>query len=377
MQRFVTRTAERLTSEVWKYFDILEKPKKENDPDNENDPKNPDDNENDPENPKFDDDEPERCKCRTLRSLPGRVCLTFDLWTSIATNGYMSLTAHFIDANWVLHMRFLNFSYMPPPHSGVALKEKVYDLLGKWGIENKLFSFTLDNASANDVLVDLLKNHLNLNSALVDKGSCFHNCCYVHILNLVVQVGLKEIDVVDKIRECVKNMKGSQARKQKLLDCVAQYSLDFKRGLRQDVPTRWKSTYLMLASAIYYRHAFASCNLVTRILSIVLLKRNGVCAIQFLLNKEMNSTDPFMRKMATQIMVKFDKYWSEHSVILAIAVIFDPHFKFQLVEYSYGKLYEIDNVKLDDVIEDIMNLNLDNDQSESVGCSSSVINVEP
>ncbi|KAG5536744.1 hypothetical protein RHGRI_024242 [Rhododendron griersonianum] len=38
---------------------------------------------------------------------------------------------------------------------------------------------------------------------------------------------------------------------------------------------------------------------------------------------------------------------------------------------------EIDNVKLDDVIEDIMNLNLDNDQSESVGCSSSVINVEP
>lgn len=64
-----------------------------------------------------------------------------------------------------------------------------------------------------------------------------------------------------------------------------------------------------------------------------------VCAIQFLLNKEMNSTNPFMRKMATQMMVKFDKYWSKHSMILAIAVIFDPRFKFQLVEYSYGKLY--------------------------------------
>ncbi|KAF7143531.1 hypothetical protein RHSIM_Rhsim05G0098200 [Rhododendron simsii] len=313
---------------------------------------------------------------RNLRTLPGRVCLTL-----------------------------LNFSYMPPPHSGVALKEKVYDLLGKWGIENKLFSFTLDNASANDVLVDLLKNHLNLNSALVDEGSCFHIRCCAHILNLV-------------------------------------------------------------------------------------------CAIQFLLNKEMNNTDPFMRRMAGQMMVKFYRYWSEHSVILCTRIreklfglfseyqakasckpevvqgnvvqenqgefienfdAFESHSFVSSAQKSQLELYldeprlarnenidvleywrahsyrypelasmardvlsipistvasesafsvggrvldkyrsslkpkivealicsrdwlfggeEIDNVKLDDIIEDIMNLNLDNDQSESVGCSSSVINL--
>ena len=32
--------------------------------------------------------------------------------------------------------------------------------------------------------------------------------------------------------------------------------LDAKRGLRQDVPTRWNSTFLMLDGALYYRRAF-------------------------------------------------------------------------------------------------------------------------
>jgi hypothetical protein len=33
-------------------------------------------------------------------------------------------------------------------------------------------------------------------------------------------------------------------------------SLDSNKGLRQDVPTRWNLTYLMLESAIHYRCAF-------------------------------------------------------------------------------------------------------------------------
>jgi hypothetical protein len=33
-------------------------------------------------------------------------------------------------------------------------------------------------------------------------------------------------------------------------------SLDSNKGLRQDVSTRWNSTYLMLASTIHYRRAF-------------------------------------------------------------------------------------------------------------------------
>ena len=79
------------------------------------------------------------------------------LWTSIATDGYMCVTAHFIDANWVLQKRVLNFCHMPPPHNGVSLFENVYKLLSMWNIENMIFWVTLDNASTNDVFDDMLR----------------------------------------------------------------------------------------------------------------------------------------------------------------------------------------------------------------------------
>ena len=129
-----------------------------------------------------------------LQSCPGRICLTSDLWTSIVTDGYLCLTAHFIDKDWVLQKRILNFCYMPPPHSGIALAEKIYSLLCNWKIENKLFSNTLDNASSNDVFVELLKSQLRLKDVLLSDSSLFHIRCCAHILNLIVQEGMKEID---------------------------------------------------------------------------------------------------------------------------------------------------------------------------------------
>lgn len=91
--------------------------------------------------------------------------------------------------------------------------ENLY-VLCEWGIESKLFSMTLDNAYANNVFVDLLKTQLTLRYALLCEGKFFHIRCCAHILNLIVQDGLKEIDEsIQKIRESVKHVRGSQVRK--------------------------------------------------------------------------------------------------------------------------------------------------------------------
>jgi len=107
------------------------------------------------------------------------------------------------------------------------------------------------------VFVDLLKTQLKLKQALLANGELFHVRCCTHILNLIVQNGLKELDgCISKIRESIKYVKGSQIRKQKFLECVAHVSLDSRKSLRQDVPIRWNSTFLMLESSFYYRRAF-------------------------------------------------------------------------------------------------------------------------
>ena len=66
---------------------------------------------------------------KELESIPDKICLTSDLWSSIATNGYLALIAHYVDVNWILQKRIINFRHVPPPHSGAILVEKVIHLL--------------------------------------------------------------------------------------------------------------------------------------------------------------------------------------------------------------------------------------------------------
>ncbi|EOY16831.1 BED zinc finger,hAT family dimerization domain [Theobroma cacao] len=233
---------------------------------------------------------------------------------------YLCLTAHFVNKNWVLQKRILNFSFMPPPHNGVALSEKIYALLVEWGIESKLFSITLDNASANDTFVDLLKVQLIMRKQLLGRGKFFHIRCCAHILNLIVQDGLKEIDsAIQKVRESIKYVAGSQGRKQKFLECVSLVNLNAKRGLKQDVPTRWNSTLLMLESALYFRLTFSHLEI---------------------------SDSNFKHSPSRDEWDRIEKLSKFLSVFYEItSVMFDPWYKIQFVEWSYTKLYGSDSAE--------------------------------
>jgi hypothetical protein len=107
---------------------------------------------------------------------------------------------------------------MSPPYNGASLAENICSLLEEWGIDKKVFSTTLYNASTIDFCVVNLKPKLNMKKALSCDGDLFHMHCCAHILNLIVQDGLKEItDAIQKIRDSVKYFRGSQMRKQSFL----------------------------------------------------------------------------------------------------------------------------------------------------------------
>ena len=191
-----------------------------------------------------------------LGTLNCRISLTTDMWTSNQNKGYFALTAHYIDDNWKLQKRILNFSAIDAPHTAVALSKAILEKLYKWNIDRKLMSIVLDNCSTNDAFVREILEKLPV-STLVAYGQLFHVRCYAHILNLIVQEGTDIIrEVTTKVRESVKYVKSSTLRLQTFKEVASQVKAPNK-SLVLDVSTRWNSTFLMLQTALEFKEAFS------------------------------------------------------------------------------------------------------------------------
>lgn len=145
---------------------------------------------------------------------------------------------HFMDSNWNLQKRTLNFCDIPPPHSGLMICDVMHKCLVEWGIEKKVWTITVDNATNNDTAVRLLKANLSYNHTLPLMGKIFHVRCCAHILNLLVQDGLSAIqDVISKVRDSVKYVIASEARIIMFSEIAKQLQLSSKK-LMLDCCTR-------------------------------------------------------------------------------------------------------------------------------------------
>lgn len=67
-----------------------------------------------------------------LKNHAQKVCITTDTWTSIQMVNYMSLIVHFIDEEWNLHKRILNFCPISS-HKGEQLGKAIVKCLKEWG----------------------------------------------------------------------------------------------------------------------------------------------------------------------------------------------------------------------------------------------------
>ncbi|KAH0725157.1 hypothetical protein KY284_001022 [Solanum tuberosum] len=184
------------------------------------------------------------------------ICITSDTWTSLQNLTYMVMTAHWIDDEWNLQKKILNF-FQTPDHKGETIAKGIEACLLDWEIEN-LFIVTLDNASANDAAIKHLKARIDDWKGVILRNEFLHVRCNAHILNIIVKEGLDEqIEPISRIRNAVKYVKSSASRFASFKSNVEKTKLDTHGLLSLDVETRWNSTYTMLETAVNFEKAFA------------------------------------------------------------------------------------------------------------------------
>ncbi|KAK2663701.1 hypothetical protein Ddye_002275 [Dipteronia dyeriana] len=280
---------------------------------------------------------------------------------------------------------------MPRETIGKCIEKVLLD----WGID-RVYTITVDNASANSTTILYVKIKLtswHRDGAILD-GKYLHLRCCAHIVNLIVNDGLKEMhDSVVAIRNAVKFVKSSTSRFDRFKKCVEHEKIQNKGLVVLDVPTRWNSTYLMLASSLrfikafdrlddedgHYQNYFKETENGQKRIGPPIFEHweNAKVFVQFLktfydvtlqfstslsvtsnlyfhkwstINNQLTSMsgdgNHLVCEMASNMKCKFEKYWGNLETtnkLLIIAVVLDPRYKLQYVSYCFAVLYGVVN----------------------------------
>ncbi|XP_078442910.1 putative transcriptional regulator tpeD [Wolffia australiana] len=213
------------------------------------------------------------------------VSLIVDAWTSRNNLSLLGVTAHSIDGDWKLCDLLLAIRRIKGSHCGTNLARLVVEVAYEYGIESKLCTITTDNASNNITMMASIVHQLKTVNPQFTMDR--HVLCVAHVLNLVVQSGLRIIPnpeapeistlrvrdlqpyaalVMDEhidsqgdecssttfapwgvavscVRAIVNAIQGSTQWMEKYVDMCKMFELPNSIKIKVDCPTRWNSTF--------------------------------------------------------------------------------------------------------------------------------------
>ncbi|KAK3225516.1 hypothetical protein Dsin_005378 [Dipteronia sinensis] len=227
-------------------------------------------------------------------------------------------------------------------HTADNIFAVILSILETYGITHRILSVTLDNASANTRSIALFTER-NIPQA---GDYFFHQRCACHIINLVVQFGLKEVsDRIERIRDAISWIGSSNPIFQEFGRHCTLNGLRPRR-FQTDMPVRWNSTYLMLKNYLEYDTTISG-------FYNMKLVESGCPHAQSLTPD--NWEDDMLGRTVVAMETKFKKYWSEISFLYTLGVIVDPRIKLAGLEYLLEFIGNKLSVDYSDQITDIRN----------------------
>jgi hypothetical protein len=265
---------------------------------------------------------------------------------------------HFVINDWELEKRIVGMRLIDYSHSGVNIVEPMWQVISEYNMNSKVFSITLDNASA---MTELTPHSVPYFTGSAIASGLLHQRCACHIINLIVKSGLKRIK--EKLEDFCKAISWLNSSNQHIAAfksfCIAQGIRHRKFGLNMDV--RWNATYLMMKHVVSYKHTFSmfiSANyrtggeplliddhwyVVEHMLNFLVLfyistislsgvyyptsplMMHAIIDIADHLNQFENGD--MLRKVVVPMKTKFIKYWGSIPLLYSYAFILDPRAK--------------------------------------------------
>ena len=182
-------------------------------------------------------------KQKLQESLSVRIlAVTTYIWTSRATEAYMTLTAHYISNGWKIESNVLCTSEMAERQIGTNIASRIQEVSEVWNIQ------------ASHVSAVVTNNASNMTAAL-NSLECGHLPCFAHTLQLAVNKGLdaNSLNQLSSLaRKLVEHFKHIALATTALRQKQEQMNVP-KHHLIQDVVTCWNSTFIMFQRLLEQR----------------------------------------------------------------------------------------------------------------------------
>ncbi|XP_031115772.1 zinc finger BED domain-containing protein RICESLEEPER 1-like [Ipomoea triloba] len=192
-----------------------------------------------------------------------------------------------------------------------------------------------DNASSNDTVMGFFKSKLVSWGSTFVRSKYMHMRCIAHILNLVVQDGLKFAD------SSVKSVRDAVRWYQTVFEAYEENDSSFSVDLSESVSTflDWFDVKSLTLLKSFYDMTMRISGYLYVISSTIF---NEISYLSCMLDDMIGADSGSEIAMGSQMKIKFEKYWGDPekmNCLIFFVIVLDPRDKAEYMPHQFTQLY--------------------------------------